>query len=146
MFIRVPARLKTSAPGRFQPLLSFSRFTERANLCIIGLLEHYLRRTKDLRSKDSDNLFISFKRPYKPIGVQTISRWIRQTLIDCGVDNFFTAHSTRHASTSFAAKKGISVDLIKKAAGWTADSQVFAKFYDRPIVNSDDFANAVFSN
>src|SRR5580765_7969554 len=101
MVIKVPDHLKTSAPDRFQPLLLFSRFNERANLCIVSLLEHYLLRTVELLSKDSDLLFISFKSPHKPVGVQTISRWIRETLLDCGVDNSFTAHSTRHASTSF---------------------------------------------
>jgi integrase len=146
MVIKVPDHLKTSAPDRFQPLLLFSRFNERANLCIVSLLEHYLLRTVELRSKDSDLLFISFKSPHKSVGVQTISRWIRETLLDCGVDNSFTAHSTRHASTSFAAKKGISIDLIKRAAGWTADSQIFAKFYNRPIINPDAFSNAIMLN
>jgi len=113
MVIKVPDRLKTSVPDRFQPLLSFSRFNERANLCIVNLLEHYLLRTVELRSKDSDSLFISFKSPHKPVGVQTIGRWIHETLIDYGVDNSFTAHSTRHASTSFAAKKGISKRILR---------------------------------
>lgn len=145
MIIRVPYRIKTSAPRRSQPLLSFSRFTERNNLCITSLLEHYLHRTKDLRSRDCDTLVISLKQPHKPVGVQTISRWIRETLTDCGVNSSFTAHSTRHASTSLAAKKVI-VDLIKRAAGWTDESRVFAKFYNPPIVNTDEFANAILSN
>lgn len=146
MIIRVPDRIKTSAPGRSQPLLSFSRFIERNNLCIISFLEHYLHRTKGLRSKDCDTLFISFKQPHKPIGVQIISRWIRETLTDCGMDSIFAAHSTRHASTSLAVKKDVSVDLIKRAAGWTDESRVFAKFYNRPIFNPDEFANAILSN
>lgn len=138
MLIRVPDRLKTSAPGRSQPLLSFSRFNERVNLCIVSLTEHFLQCTKDLRPGDCDNLFISFKRPHKAVGVQTISRWIRETLTECGVDSIFAAHSTRHASMSLAAKKRVSMDLIKR--GWTDESQVFARFYNRSIV--DEFANA----
>lgn len=39
--IRVPDRLKTSALGRAQPTFSFSRFSDRKDFCIMGLLEHY---------------------------------------------------------------------------------------------------------
>lgn len=148
MLIKVPDRLKTSAPGRCQPLLSFSRFHNHANICVISLLEHFLDHTKDLRPGDCDFLFISLIRPYKAVRVQTLSRWIRETLMACGVNDSFTAHSTRHASTSFAAKKGTSVEvpLIKRAAGWTGESRVFAKFYNRLIVDSNAFANTILSS
>ncbi|KAJ8980421.1 hypothetical protein NQ317_018813 [Molorchus minor] len=53
----------------------------------------------------------------------------------------FTAHSTRHASTSAAARKGVSYDTIRLAAGWTRRSSTFANFYDRPIIEDNDFAN-----
>lgn len=130
-------------PDRNQPLLSFPRFTERSNLCIMNLLKHYLHRTQNLRPKECDNLFISLK--HRSVGVQTISRWIRETLTECGVDSSFLAHSTRHASTSLAAKKGVSMDIIKRAADWSDDSQVFAKFYNKPIINSDEFAKATLA-
>ncbi|XP_077277629.1 uncharacterized protein LOC143905862 [Temnothorax americanus] len=146
MIFTVPDRIKTSAPGRRQPLLIFSRFTERSNLCIVNLLEHSLRRTKNLRPDNCDKLFISLKRPHKAVGVQSISRWIRETLNECGVDGNFTAHSTRHASTSYAAKKGDTIDLIKRAAGWSAEARAFAKLYNRPIVDTHAFANAVLSD
>lgn len=48
IIIKVPDRIKTSAPGRSQPLLSFPRFNERKNLCIASLLEHYTQRTENL--------------------------------------------------------------------------------------------------
>ncbi|XP_070522364.1 uncharacterized protein [Cardiocondyla obscurior] len=144
--IKVPGRLKTSAPGRPQPLLIFPRFHHRPELCIALLLDHYLELTKVLRTHENDSLFISYIKPYKPVGVQTLSRWIRASLSDCGIQSeFFSAHSTRHAATSLAAKKGVSLDLIKRAAGWTGESRVFANFYNRPIVNPDDFANSVLS-
>ncbi|XP_077270185.1 uncharacterized protein LOC143901633 [Temnothorax americanus] len=143
--IRIADRLKTSAPGRSQPLLSFSRFTGHDNLCITVLISDYLERTVNLRPIGCDFLFITLKRPYRPAGSQTISRWIRSTLVACGVDESFSAHSTRHASTSLAAKKGVSLDLIKRAAGWSGESRMFARFYNRPIVDSDAFANSIFS-
>lgn len=143
--IRVADRLKTSAPGRPQPFLTFSRFTGHDNLCIVGLMADYLERTVDLRPVGCDSFFITFKRPYGPAESQTISRWIRSTLGTCGVDASFSAHSTRHAATSLAAKKGVPLDLIKRAAGWLGESRMFAKFYNRPIVDSDAYANSILS-
>lgn len=145
LLIRVPDRIKTSAPGRTQPLLQFSRFANNESLCIFSILSIYLDRTKELRPKDCDSLFISLKKPYKGVGAQTISRWIRQTLVICGVDESFGAHSTRHASTSRAAEKGIALDIINRAASWSGESRMFANFYRRPIVDATAFSNAVLS-
>lgn len=145
LLIRVPDRIKTSAPGRSQPLLQFSRFTNNETLCIFSILSYYLDRTKELRPKDCDSLFISLKQPHKAVGAQTISRWIRQTLVDCGIDESFGAHSTRHASTSRAAEKGIAIDIINRAASWSGESRVFARFYRRPVVDPTAFSNAVLS-
>lgn len=146
LIIRVPDRIKTSAPGRSQPIFSFSCFTERESLCIFHLVKFYLEVTENLRSKDCDNLFICFKKPHKAATTQTLSRWIKKGLEEAGVCvDQFGSHSTRHAATSLAAKKGVSVEIIKKSASWTGDSRVFANFYNRPIVNPEDFCNAVLS-
>lgn len=144
--IRIPDRIKTSAQGRAQPSFQFSCFANKESLCVVHLIREYISRTKDLKQKDEDNLFISYNRPHKSVGVQTISRWIRDSLKNCGVDvGIFTSHSTRHASTSLAAKKGVSTDLIKRAASWTGASRVFANFYNRPIVNPEAFSRTVLS-
>lgn len=105
LLIKVPDHLKTSSVGRYQPLLYFARFVERNNLCIVRLLEHYLERTKNLRPSDSNFLFISWAKPHKNVGVQTINRWIKKSLAECGIDESYSAHSTRHASTLLAAKR-----------------------------------------
>lgn len=144
LILRIPHRVKTSAPGRSQPVLTFSRFVDCPELCIISILEYYIDLTKKLRSEICDSLFIACVKPHKPVGVQTISRWIRRGLEECGVrSDLFSAHSTRHASTSLAAKNGVSIDLIKQAAGWSGNSRVFARFYNRPLVNPEEFSNSV---
>jgi len=57
----------------------------------------------------------------------------------------YTAHSTRHAATSAASRRGLSVDAIHRAAGWGQHSHVFATFYNREVAPaSTDFARAVF--
>ncbi|XP_067204231.1 uncharacterized protein [Linepithema humile] len=146
LIIRIPDRIKTSAPERYQPLLCFARFQDHDNLCIVLLMEHYIDRTRGLRSPSCDSLFISYRKPFKAVSSQTISRWIKQILEECGVNTaVFSAHSTRHAATSRAADKGVTLDIIKRAAGWTGESRVFANFYNRPIVNPEDFSNTVLS-
>lgn len=55
----------------------------------------------------------------------------------------YGAQSTRHASTSAALRKGINIEIIRDAAGWTKDSEVFARFYNRPLLNEIQFASYV---
>jgi len=107
LIIKVPDRIKTSAPGRTQPLFSFSPFVENESLCILNLVKHYLHVTKDIRALTGDAFFISYKKPHKAVSSQTISRWLKSVLNDCGVrTDIFATHSTRHASTLLAASKG----------------------------------------
>lgn len=144
LIVRVPDRIKTLAPGRAQPFFRFLCFSGHENLYIVHLMEAYLEKTKNLRPPTCDNFFIALNEPHKPVTTQTISRWIRRGLEDCEINTtIFSAHSTCHASTSRAAERGVSLELIKRAAGWTGESRVFAKFYNRPIVNPEDFCNAV---
>ncbi|KYN03289.1 hypothetical protein ALC62_05870 [Cyphomyrmex costatus] len=141
--IRIPERLKTSAPGKPQPLLSIPRFENHEELCVVTLLVSYIERTEEIRPPACDSLLIALNRPHGAVGAQTISRWLRTTLSECGVADSFSAHSTRHAATSRAANKGVPLDLIKKAAGWSGASRVFAKFYNRPLCDSEAFASSV---
>lgn len=137
--------VKTSAPGRAQPLLALPYFNENKDICPATVLKDYISVTIDDRSSlKCNNLFLTYRRPYKVATAQSISRWIKQTLASSGVDvSVFSGHSTRHAATSAAKSAGVSLDIIRKTAGWTTSSQTFAKFYDRPIINDSNFARAV---
>lgn len=87
-------------------------------------------------------MFITHKRAMS----QSISRWIKNMLAASGIDvATLSAHSTRHAATSSARAAGLSVDAIRKAAGWTVNSQAFAKFYNRPIV-VENFARSIIDS
>lgn len=100
--------------------------------------------TNDIRPLNNKNLFLTFKPPHKTASSQSISRWIKQVLAVSGVDvASFSAHSTRHAATSAARAAGLSLDVIRKTAGWTANSQTFARFYNRPLVAESSFARTV---
>ncbi|KYN17567.1 hypothetical protein ALC57_10144 [Trachymyrmex cornetzi] len=83
--IRIPDKLKTSAPGRHQPLLYLPKFEDHKELCVVNLLISYNERTKDIRPPTCDSLLIALNRPhtyrcslrYKPnsIGVFDVTHY-----------------------------------------------------------------------
>lgn len=140
--IKIPDLIKTSKAGICQPIFFLPFFKEKPEVCVAKAVQRYLEVSKDLRGNIT-NLFISIKKPYKAVSAQTISRWLKTVLVKSGIKGF-TAHSTRHASTSAAFKKGIDISIIKNAAGWSRDSQVFAKFYNRPVCSEkENFISSV---
>lgn len=145
--VKIPENIKTSKPGKNQPVLILPFYKENRNICPANTLQYYLERTKDLR-KNTSCLFISYKKPYKKASTQTLSRWVKDTLQESGIDtNIFSAHSTRHATTSAAKRKGVNIDVIRKSAGWTEKSTTFTKFYDKPLVQDPRvFGQAILNN
>lgn len=136
--------IKTSAAGREQPVLFLPHFHENKAICPATAIEDYINMTNNIRSMTTNNLILTYKRPHKPATSQSISRWIKQVLSASGVNvSTFSAHSTRHAATSTASASGVSLDIIRKTAGWTSKSQSIAKFYHRQILNNDSFAKSV---
>lgn len=133
--IRVTDQIKTSRVGTPLPMFFLPFFNSRKTACVASVLIFYLSKTKVLRGS-IDNLFITIKKPHKAASSQTISRWIKQCLLLASIDKKYTAHSTRHAATSSADCKGIDINIIKSTAGWSEHSQVFARFYKRPITNN----------
>lgn len=139
--IKIPELIKTSRIGSKQPILHLPFFEESVEICPAKTIIFYLNKTKTIRK--TNKLFISFKKPHKAVTTQTLSRWIKSTLKDAGIDvSIFSAHSTRHASTSLALQQGVSIDQIRQTAGWSNNSATFARFYNRRIVNTDEGALA----
>ncbi|KYN29546.1 hypothetical protein ALC57_01011 [Trachymyrmex cornetzi] len=107
--IKIPDRIKTFKPGSKQPLLVLLIYEKDPNICPVRTLQIYLQKTKDLR-KNINSLFITFKRPFKKVSSQTLNRWLKDILYSSEIDtDIFSVHSTRHASTSAARRKGISI-------------------------------------
>ena len=143
--IRIPDKIKTSRPGACQPLLEYPYFLDNPNLCIASTIDNYLDVTKPFRC-NYDNLILTINRPHVPAKTDSVSRWIRTVLAECGIDSVFSAYSIKHASSSAALKKGASLELIKKAACWSERSQVFNRFYNKKIRSGQDsFAQVVFN-
>ncbi|OXU18778.1 hypothetical protein TSAR_005755 [Trichomalopsis sarcophagae] len=145
--IKIPDRIKTSGANRKQSCLVLPFYKKNRKICAASTLQHYLEKTKDLRS-NINSLFISHKKPHKKVTSQTLSRWIKEILENSGIDtNVFTAHSTRHASTSAAKRRGIDIDTVRRTAGWTKKSNTFIKFYNLNLtVPSDAFGKAIVSS
>lgn len=131
--IHIPDLIKTSRRGNLQPILYLRVFEQRVEICPVKTLKSYINITSSFR-KDSCGLILTYKKPHHTATTQSISRWIKLTLEEAGIDiSCFTAHSTRHAATSCAKRSGISIDQIQKAAGWSQNSLIFARFYNRPL-------------
>lgn len=97
----------------------------------MACLEAYLAVTKDLRGSSSPALFLSLKRPHRPIGSSTLGRWVKACLSDAGLDpSSFSAHSVRGAAASKAVKQGVPIESVLRAAHWSRAS-TFRKFYFR---------------
>lgn len=142
----LPNVMKNMKPGMSKCMIRVHEYTEE-EICPLRTLKVYISKTRNLRS--NSKLWIGFRKPHKPIGRQTISRWLNCVLQEAGIDmNTFTAHSTRMASTSKAAAAGIGLDAILKTAGWSS-AKNFERFYCRQIedtIDSAEFASGVLSN
>lgn len=124
-----------------QPCLNIPFYGQRPEICPAETLIPYMTATKYLRTEDNAQLFISFKRPHRVVGSRSISRWIKETLTESGIDTtIFSAHSTRRAATSAARR--VYIDMIRKTAGCSGHSKVCSKLYNRNVVTEDptDFA------
>lgn len=147
--IKIPKKIKTSGRNTYQPLIVLPFMTNDFEICVASTLLHYLKRTEERRTNENktSNLFLTCKKPFHNATSQTISRWIKKTMLEAGINtNVFTPHTTRHASTSMAFNKGIMYNTIRLAAGWTENSNTFAKFYNRPMIKQGSFAQAVLSS
>lgn len=81
-------------------------------------LKEYIVKTKALRK--GSQLFIGYVKPHVPVPRQTFSCWVKSALAGTGVDtDKYSSHSTHAESCSAAAKWGVCLQTILKAAGWT---------------------------
>ena len=95
-----------------------------------------------LRGTTTTKLFIFYVKPHKAVGTHTIGCWIKQLLQESGIDTtIFKANSTRTASVS-KVSHSLPTDTILRHVGWESDC-VLRKFYNKPIVTSNLFQEAV---
>ena len=95
------------------PSLIVYSFEDDSKLCVVTILEEYLKRTKVWRGKDKSQLLLSFVKPHNPVLSSTIFGWIKNVLREVGIDTkIFKGHSKLSASTSKAGLAGLSNHII----------------------------------
>ena len=141
---RIAKPIKTTKPGKHIQEIEFAAYPEDKAICIVTTLKEYIKRTEKLRGQEKA-LFISFSKPYNVVSKSTISRWVKTTLQNAGIDmNIFTPHSTRAAATS-KVQNTVSLETILKTAAWSQES-TFRKFYNKPIHNTGEFGFNILEN
>jgi len=84
--------VKQSRPNYPVPPVIVPKYSIDNDICPYSCLEEYIVRTAGLRHDSF--LFVSLIKPYKAVGLQTLSRWIRTVLDRSGVDvGVFKPHS-----------------------------------------------------
>ena len=141
----IPGLTKSRRGG--PPIKAFyPTFIEDPKLCPVKALRCYEERSSEFRvcSSTHNPLFISVKRPFKPVKAATIGHWLKDMMKAAGIDTNTSVHSTRSASTSKAKSTGVPMSEILKAANWRPAS-TFCRFYNRPV-SSVLFGQAVLRN
>ena len=110
------------------------RYLADTKICPVEVLDTYLKATKENR-KSKTKLLISFLKPHSAVTVKTISRWIKTSLKEAGIDtNTFQGHSIRSSSSSKAKLNGANITQILNAGGWS-NKRTFGKFYHHDCIN-----------
>ena len=138
------ALAKQSRQGKPIESFYFPAFLAYTTLCPVRTLDKYLDKTKQLRENEN-RLFISFIKPHKAVTSSSIARWLRTILEEAGIDSsIFGAHSTHGASASAAARGGVTLEEILKAANWSSES-VFQRFCHKEVDRAA-YGRAVIDN
>lgn len=137
----LPSLAKTQQPGQPVPKFSYATMPElNSKVCPVRCIHTYLHRTKLWRPlvitptcSEPNALFRALISPHKAVSRDTISRWIKTSLDEAGIDtSVFKAHSTRGAATSAAIQNGVSLTDVLTTARWSS-ATTFERYYHKRI-------------
>ena len=83
--IAFPSVLKHSRPGRHLKPVILKCYLADTKICPVEVLHAYLEATNEIR-KNETKLLISFLKPHSAVTVKTISREIKISLKEAGID------------------------------------------------------------
>ena len=135
-------KLKQTKPRKHLAPIDLLAFPEEG-LCVAKTLEEYLKRTLKHRDKHSQ-LLLSYIQPFKPVSKDTIARWVKVILKSAGIDvKKYSAHSSHAVSTLSCKAKGLGMQKIMAAAGWS-NTGTFATYYEKPVdIQSQNFCKVL---
>lgn len=135
----------------FLPYITKSKDRAKRLNCPVRALKWYLDKTKNVRSDDVNQLFISSKRPYRAVAKSTIAGWLVEVISRSGGLEYSgapaNAHSVRALSSSWAFAKGLSIKEIINTVSWRTET-TFVKVYMRdtkPLLERGSYAKKVLS-
>ena len=133
---QVTKLLKTSMPQSHFGVVIFTAYASDEKLCVVSCLEEYIKQTDDLR-KSCTSLFVSYVKPHNMATVDTISRWLKETLKLSGINvERFKAHRFSSAATSPAKACKVPIKNIMETPHWKS-AETFRKYYEKPIINDN---------
>ena len=113
--------MKQNRPRHEVSSLYVSKYCEQ-ELCTYRTLKYYLEGALPARAVQHTGLLLSYAKPFAPVGLSTVGRWIKNLLEQSGVDtSVFKAHGTRAASTS-KANQTVRIAVALKHLGWSIES------------------------
>ena len=136
--------LKTSRPGVHTGQVVFRAYAPDRRLCVVTVLKEYLRRTLDIRGKET-KLLLTCTKPTRAASGDTIRRWTKDTMVAAGIDmGIFKPHSTRAAATSKARLAKLPLLTILKTTGWS-NATTFSKYYHKQITNEGNLGQCILN-
>lgn len=115
------------------------RFQGSKRVCPVEAVLLFFNLAKKRRKT---NKFLSVSSLGMRASKDTLRRWVRDLLLQCGISA--SAGSCRSAATSSALERNWPIDKIMSSAGWSSEN-TFRKFYERnvlPTVGSLNLLNA----
>lgn len=143
----IPSLTKTRSQGKQPTKIAVKWFESDLRLCPVTCVRTYILRTSSWRkTTEQHKLFLTTVGKHTPVATSTISGWMVKMLSEAGIDTtVFKGHSLRSASTSKAAREGLSVADIVSRANWS-NAKTFRKFYCRDkVVQKKPFEEVVLS-
>ena len=135
----LPELTKTVWVGKPLKTSFHASFPANKLLCPCSCFREYEMQTRAFRPESvsvPNKLFLAVNKPQKPVSSTTLSHWVKNCLLEAGIDNqVFKAHSTSGAATSAALRAGISIPERVHLADWSNET-TFKKFYYRPVWNA----------
>ncbi|XP_045023289.1 uncharacterized protein LOC116935744 isoform X2 [Daphnia magna] len=136
------AKFSLSAPRKSQrasPLqvITLKKLHPVSLACPVETLKQYISVSEQFRVRAKARLLLlGLRPPRSSVSGSTVARWIKSILAEAGVDTtIYSAHSTRGASASNAANRGVPTDAILSAGCWKSES-TFTRFYRGPTAGA----------
>ena len=108
----VPKAIKNTTTMFHPKPIILKAFAADERICPVGNIVQYVKASE--KFKKSKNLLLSYYK-HEPTETQTISKYVKLTLKAADINTkIFTAHSTRHASSTGKFMKGLSLNGIVK--------------------------------